>query len=207
MRPTRRHAAAHRSATIGLRTLAAALAALLAGCAFSGERRAPLPESRYPRTFQAVQRVLVDHGFVLDRIDARAGVISTHPKASPGLFLPTDREQRSLGQEFRDAMHTHSRTVRVTMRTTPQDRTTPPPTRDQDPRAGVTVEVVLERASRPGFRIETEEIGVSSAFSSPEFEHLSGPVPVRRDTEFEAYLSRQIAAMIGSDSDPTGPPG
>ena len=164
----------------------ATIAVLLAGCAFSGETREPLPEGGQARTFEAVQRVLIDHGFVLDRIDARAGVITTRPKASPGLFLPTDREQRSLGQEFRDALHTHSRTVRVTMPT------------DAPRNTGATVEVVLERASRPGFRIETEEIGMSSAFSSPSFDDLSQPVPIRRDAEFEGYLQREIAALIGS---------
>ena len=190
MRRTYQQRLVHSSRARGPWPLVATIAVLLAGCAFSGETREPLPEAGYARTFEAVQRVLVDHGFVLDRIDARAGVITTHPKASPGLFLPSDREQRSLGQEFRDAMHTHSRTVRVTMPTDAAPNTTPS--------TGATVEVVLERASRPGFRIETEEIGMSSGFSSPSFEDLSRPVPIRRDAEFEGYLEQQIAALIGS---------
>jgi len=167
-------------------------AAPLFGCALPGRGREPLPEGEYARAFEAVQRVLIDHGFVLDRIDARRGVITTRPKLSPGLFLPIDREQRTFRREIGDTLNTQQRTVRVTLPSNDAD--------NPDDADAIAVEVVLERTARPGTRIETEEIGLTSRFSSTFFEDPEMIVPIRRDTEFEGYLRRRIAERLGDAS-------
>lgn len=182
--PARGRLLAHRARL----ALACAIAACaIAGCAVTGAARDPLPDGRFARAFEAAQRALIDHGFVLDRIDARAGVLTTRPKASPGLFLPADREQRTARQELEDTLHTQRRVVRVTI-----------PRRDDAAPGGaaMTVEVVLERSNRPGTRIETEAVGLTSRYTSASFEQGEMLVPVRRDVAFERYLERRIAGRI-----------
>lgn len=98
----------------GRAVLLGLLACVLGGCAGPAGDSFVLSEADYPGTFDAARRELVARGFVLERVDADAGVISTRPKPSAGLATPWDREQSSAAQEFDDLLHRQRRTVRVT---------------------------------------------------------------------------------------------
>lgn len=91
------------------------LAASLIGCSGSPDAAAPTIEpDRYASAFDAARDVLRERGFTLERIDARAGVITTAPKPTAGLATPWDVEQQSAGQEVEDLLQNQQRVVRIT---------------------------------------------------------------------------------------------
>jgi hypothetical protein len=72
-----------------------------------------IPAGRYADAFSIAQDEIRSLGFLLDRVDARQGVISTLPKAAIGLPGPWDQSQSSAVQEFDDMLHRHRRVIRV----------------------------------------------------------------------------------------------
>jgi hypothetical protein len=104
---------------------------LVSGCASSGGRAAgayetpvapdtqpaparwDVPAGAYPRAFDAARDVLRDMNFMLERVDAQAGVIATQQKGTAGIVTPWDREQSTLGQEVEDTLQRQKRAVRV----------------------------------------------------------------------------------------------
>lgn len=73
-----------------------------------------IPAGRYTEVFSAMRDTLRDHGFLLERVDAFSGVITTQPKGTAGLATPWDQEQQTAGDELSDLAHRHQRVVRVT---------------------------------------------------------------------------------------------
>src|SRR5438128_989361 len=71
------------------------------------------PAPAYAEAFDTARQTLRDTGFILERVDARAGVITTQPKTTAGLLTPWDREQTSFGQDLEDLFQRHQRIVRV----------------------------------------------------------------------------------------------
>lgn len=69
---------------------------------------------KYAVAFDAAREVLREYNFTLNRVDGRAGVISTYTKPSAGLASPWDGEQSTPGQEVDDYMNDNQRRVRVT---------------------------------------------------------------------------------------------
>jgi hypothetical protein len=64
--------------------------------------------------FDLARDVLREEGFILDRVDAAAGIITTRPKTTAGLATPWDAEQSSAEQEIDDLANRQQRTVRIT---------------------------------------------------------------------------------------------
>lgn len=90
-------------------------AMLLSGCSTpSTTSTVDVSETAYPSAFDAARDVLRDMKFDLERIDARAGVISTMPKSTAGLATPWDREQQTAQQEVEDMLQHQQRVVRIT---------------------------------------------------------------------------------------------
>jgi hypothetical protein len=121
----------------------------------------------YAATFQAVKDELRAAGFELDRIDARAGVITTRPHVSAGLGTPWIGDETTIGQEFEGLLNRQRRTVRVVF--TPSQGE--PETRDAAApfdarRPGVElraqVEVRVERVHRLGLRPSSASVRLSS---------------------------------------------
>jgi hypothetical protein len=73
-----------------------------------------VPAGRYTEVFSAMRDTLRNHGFLLERVDAFSGVITTQPKGTAGLATPWDPEQQTAGDELSDLAHRHQRVVRVT---------------------------------------------------------------------------------------------
>ncbi len=72
----------------GLWCLLIAAAGPLGGCATKGPASFDVAVEAYPAVFQAAKEQLRRAGFTLDRVDARAGVITTRAKPSSGFFTP-----------------------------------------------------------------------------------------------------------------------
>jgi hypothetical protein len=128
----------------------------------------------YAGAFDAARRVLLDARFELDRIDAAAGVITTHPKATSGLATPWDTEQSTFSQEISDMVNHQRRRVRVTFRS-PEDATGDGSVdlRTLDAPILGRVDVVIERLHRPGWRLETTSIHLSRHAMDPTFRERS----------------------------------
>jgi len=98
------------------------------------------------RVIEVVRDVLSEYRFVIDRVDARRGVVTTEFKSTQGIVSPWDGEQGSLREESADFVNQHERSVRVEI----------------DDAGEVIVMVVVQRIHQLGRRIETEAISRSS---------------------------------------------
>lgn len=87
---------------------------LLGGCAsVPQDVSSSVPASNYANTFEAAKATLRDYRFVIERVDARAGVITTRAKPTAGLITPWDKEQSTTRQELEELINQEVRTVRV----------------------------------------------------------------------------------------------
>lgn len=141
--------------------------------------------------FDLARDVLREEGFMLDRVDAAAGVITTRPKTTAGVATPWDSEQSSAEQEIDDLANRQQRTVRITFE--PVDRPTPLATAAASGVAAATseapepvadevgwsdlrqtslsqiggemrmsVRVIVERLNRPGWRVNPVSVRLST---------------------------------------------
>lgn len=165
---------------------------LLSGCAAyepvgpgSGtpEATVPFEPDAYPLVFDAARDALTDLRFTPDRVDAARGVITTLPKRTAGLASPWDREQSSIGDDGRDLLHQHERTVTIVF---------DPP---ESPQA-VTVEVTIYRVRRPNWRIEADAIRRSTHAENPAARRAGDEPEFREAISSDPVLAARIAADI-----------
>lgn len=144
--------------------LGAGVLVMLGGLGGCASRAAPTTElalapGEYPAAFRAAQRVLRESDFVLERLDAALGVITTRPKETAGLATPRDQEQTDAGQEFDDLLNRQSRQVRVTFE--PVGGRAVPDLRDDAGALVARARVTVIRRQRPGWRLEPSSVRLS----------------------------------------------
>jgi len=83
------------------------------GCRVSGPTTAEVPAGRYGEAFEVVKDELRSQGYELERVDARAGVITTRPRASSGFWTPWVTDERRLRDELESSLHRQRRVVEV----------------------------------------------------------------------------------------------
>jgi hypothetical protein len=170
----------------------------------------------YERAFDQTREELSDLGFRLDRIDARAGVLTTKPLASGGLATPWDRQQTSLKSELADLAHPQQRVVRVTF--VPASTIDELPSDEAgsqifgtqaiesitqiaqtEPLVGV-VEVTIERLYRPYWRLSTVSVSSSNHTRDPSLRSRgmsrSFSVVTQRDHALEEKLARRVSQEL-----------
>lgn len=87
---------------------------VVAGCAsVPRDVVTTVPAANYASTFEAAKATLRDYRFVIERVDARAGVITTRAKPTAGLITPWDKEQSTTRQELEELINQETRTVRI----------------------------------------------------------------------------------------------
>jgi len=84
-----------------------------AGCRVSGPTTVGVSSERYGAAFGVVKDELRSQGFELERVDARAGVITTRPRASSGFWTPWVTYERRLRDEVESSLHRQRRVVEV----------------------------------------------------------------------------------------------
>jgi hypothetical protein len=137
----------------------------------------PVAADQYERTFNAARQVLRDRGFLLERVDAGAGVITTQPKTTAGIVTPWDREQQTFAQELEDLIERQQRVVRITFDAPGQEmQADVAPSTIETPAtvaASVAsartmhVQVTVQRVQIPGRKIEPEAISQTSYYWDP----------------------------------------
>jgi len=186
-----------------LMTLLLAIASLLGGCAASTPATIDIPAGQYERAFDAAREQLVRARFELDRVDARAGVITTRPKTTAGLATPWDGESVTLEQKTEDLLNQQQRRVRITFE--PATGATPPRDAAMDLRTIETpltarVEVAIDRVRTPGWELDATAIRYSWRTQSraiterglwPRYD-----VPFSQDDAWARTLASRVARAI-----------
>jgi hypothetical protein len=186
-----------------LRPLAYAFAAaLLAGCASTpGTPDFAVAPGQYGAAFEAARDTLTSQRFLIDRVDAAAGVITTSPKATAGLATPWDEEQTTLDQEWEDLLNDQQRRIRITF----EPAGAPPEGAGTDLRqvqAPITghVEVVVDRTQHTGWRLETTGLRYSSITEDPALRRRamwpSYVVPFSQDPLYAGRIADEIRKRL-----------
>ncbi|QOI99642.1 MAG: hypothetical protein HRU70_03785 [Phycisphaeraceae bacterium] len=153
----------------------ATIVACLAACTPSGPPTVAFNAGQYPEAFNAARTALTDLRFEIDRVDARAGVITTVPKATSGLATPWDLEQSTITQEWEELVNQQRRIVRVTFQPygpgpagAPMPAETIPDMLAHRGPFTARFEVTLERVHRPGWRPASGSISLSTFATDPQ---------------------------------------
>jgi hypothetical protein len=174
----------------------------LGGCAGGGPAELAIAPGEYPAAFDTAREVLRDARFDIDRVDARAGVLTTSARASTGLSLPWDLAFTDGALE--DLLNRHARRIRVTFE--PAAEGDAPPIRDlmaAEPAPLVMrVRVLVEREQRPGWRLESSSVQLSTRSSDPALAQRglepSYTVALREDPELSGRLTGVIAERLAA---------
>ena len=175
-----------------------------------------IPAGKYAAAFDAARHELRDAGFALERVDAYSGVITTWPSTSAGFATPWSADQSSIEQELGDFFQRHSRTVRITFEAPDAGADSPPASsgssasdspatssfpadlRTASSELLMRTRVVVERAYRPGWRINTNSIRHSTYYTDPDLQ-LRGMQPVYLVARAEDdLLAERIAGRIAT---------
>lgn len=162
------------------------------GCAKGGPTNSfEINIGEYECAFSAAKDALRDSRFILDRVDAEAGVLSTRPKTSMGLASPWDLEQSTVHDEAEDLLNQQRRTVRVTF----EGEGGGPPSSDGTVTGSVWVTVL--RTQTAGLRAPSKAAGLTTLAIDPM--RTSGAVyevPVRRDPALERRIAGDIKDRV-----------
>ncbi len=190
---------------------AAMLAGLiLGGCRASGPTAVTVGSDRFEEAFESTKDVLRAEGFELERVDARAGVITTRPLASSGFWTPWVTSERRLRDEVESTLHRQRRRAEVRFVTdSPDARQASTPVR-------VDIDVRVERVYQPGVRatpasVRLRHVARRPGEPSPHGETVFA-VDHSSDRALAAELTRRLAFALGLDLSATdrvrrGPPG
>lgn len=174
-----------------------------------------VPASNYAQTFEAAKATLRDYRFVIERVDARAGIITTRTKPTAGLITPWDKEQSTTRQELEELINQEVRTVRIEFVPVgapendpvinPRKATLTPADQaggdlidlrnlGQDLQCRVIVAV--DRLHRPGRLLSTKTIRGTRNYEDPELNQRGiAPLssePLGRDEHLERRLTAEI---------------
>jgi len=142
-----------------------ALGSLATGCASAPATATTMriEPGAYPAAFEAVKDELRAYGFELDRIDARAGVITTSPHFSAGLATPWVTDESTIGQEFEGLLNRQRRTVRVDFAPAePGEESQAADVRTLSIPIRARVAVTIERMHRSGLQPSASSVRLSS---------------------------------------------
>lgn len=197
---------------------------LAAGCASrdTGPVEFTIAPGQYAAAFDAAKEVLRDYRFDLERVDARAGVLTSTPKSTGGLATPWDRDQSSMGQELEDMANNQQRRVRITF----EPAGAAPPTGDGGAQASANhppvpdvrlaegpivarVQVAVDRVQRPLWRVEETSISRSSFARDPALAargmQPSYAVPFSQDPRLAQRIARAIEDRMTRAGEGTHP--
>ncbi|MBL0920811.1 MAG: hypothetical protein IBJ10_01645 [Phycisphaerales bacterium] len=199
-----------------LRTLASALIPLaIASCAAPNRSTSfEAAPGEYARAFEAAKAELREAGFELDRVDARAGVITTRPSASAGFFTPWTTHEQTLGAEWDGTMNAERRivTIHFSGAGAPVGASagSSPDLREAGGSTVAEVHVEVRRLYRPGRTPESAAVRLTTQFRDPEWEAagLQPAVvgPYGSDPDLARALASRIARRAGSSEQPIQTP-
>lgn len=166
---------------------------------------ATIPPGAYAVSFDNARHVLRDMGFLLERVDAQAGVITTQPRGSAGLASPWDNVQSGLDQEMDDLFNRQQRVVRIDFvplaasaaaGASPDAAvTTPDDLRTLSAPIEARVSVAILRTFQPGRRVNTGAILHSTYTKDPDLA-ARGLAYYSVATSQDSRLAERIARKV-----------
>jgi hypothetical protein len=176
------------------------LAYALAGCS-SADRASPaelrIGPGGYAGVFDAAREAVTAFGFELDRVDARAGVITSRAKTTGGLLTPWDEEQSTARQEIEDLINDQQRRVRITFsRADQQALPDDADLRQQDGPMTARVEVAVDRIHHPGWRVEPTSVQQSRRWRDPGLQARGMAPAYEVPFTLDPRLAERIAERI-----------
>lgn len=186
-------------------SLGATLTALLGGCASTAPAEVRVEAAEYRAAFEAAREVLFSYRFPIERVDARAGVLTTGSKPTSGLLTPWDSEQSLPSQEWEDTINRQQRRVEILFSPVRADSSVTPEIRVDGARDRSTdlidlpqptlarVVVVVERLYTPGLRPNTRATALYTATLDTQSRE---PGPVAVAISDDPPLARRIAREI-----------
>ncbi len=157
----------------------------------------------YNEAFEAAKNTVRAFGFELDRVDARAGVLTSRPRRSSGFATPWIPHASDLGDAWHGLLHGEARTVTVVFR--PQAgtgalrlrRDPRYDVRDHDGPVRVRVDVLLRREQRPGLRADPTSVRLlSSTTAGSASETPDAFIPVGRDMPLAGRIAKALQKRI-----------
>ncbi|MCA3006204.1 MAG: hypothetical protein LW650_13590 [Planctomycetaceae bacterium] len=142
----------------------------------------------YAAAFEAVGEALRDEGFLLERVDAAAGVITT--------------QRSTRATELGDVISRRQRQVRAEFVPEGQERADPAGDLRSGPQATrLRLTVRVEDIHRPGWRVPTSSVRLATRTSDPELTKRGlAPVytvPAGEDEALAERLRAVVAARLG----------
>jgi hypothetical protein len=162
-----------------------------------------LQPGEYARAFDSARNELRELGFILDRVDAQAGVITTLPKGTGGLATPWDQEQSGLDDRAEDALERHRRIVRIEF--APAGAAAGggegSDLRTETGAIEAQVSATVYRVQQPGWRVNTQAILNSTYSRDPELDArgmTSFGVAVRQDDALAKRIAGRVQQRTGT---------
>jgi len=183
------------------------LAAVLGGCSAAG---APLPvtgDREFDTVWDAARNVLADNFFRIDRLDARAGVITTYPMVGRHWFEFWRQDAPTPRLAAMNTLHQIRQTVTVTVSKVEDADADRPGRLDK---YAVRVRVEMARSTRPTYQINSTAdayqmfLGSRLVHREPAVDEGAGPAapsaePIGRNEPFEAALTKEILSRAAKN--------
>ena len=176
----------------------------VSGCRVSGPTTTAIGGDRYAEAFDEVKDVLREQGFELERVDARAGIITTRPQSSSGFFTPWVTSERRLRDEVESSFHRQRRVATVRFLGGEGDR------RMEMGPVTVDVDVRVERVYQPGVRAVPASVRLRHVSEDPRGGSGTAElfaVDEGADRSLAAVLNSRIAQRLGLAEKEGGAPG
>lgn len=183
------------------RVLPVVALSLLSACASRpGEPEFTVEAGGYAASFARAKDVLREYEFELERVDARAGVITTAPRPWAGGATPWIPHASTFGDAVEGLANDERRTVRVEF-LAPGATGGHDDLRATDGEITGQVTVTVERIQRPGRRADPSGVRLHSFTTDPALDakNESGPfiTTTREDFALAARIARDIAREPG----------
>lgn len=151
--------------------------------------------AEYPAAFQAAKDLLREYEFELDRVDAEAGIITTHPRASAGFATPWIPHMTSPEGALEGYLQPERRIASITF------------DGNADQSRALRANVQVLRLVRPGKRPSIASIRLTSAWTDPALvEQGVQPAYVassHEDSKLGQSLARALRQRLAVASTPT----
>lgn len=149
----------------------------------------------YAEAFDAARDVLRERGFELDRVDARAGVITTAPRASAGLATPWIQHSPTLREASGATLHPDRRMAIVSF--APVGAPSPvSDLREHDGGFLLAVEAPKLRLRRVGRHLDSTAIRFANWWRDPSEPDPMVLTPVEAADDLAADLADRIRARL-----------
>lgn len=177
-----------------------------------------VPPGRYTQAFEAAKDAVRQTGFELDRVDARAGVITSRERATAGFATPWTGVETTMGQAWDGLLNDLRRRIEISFVPVEAGDAAPPaPQADAAPAPDLRtldgalvarVRVTVERVTRATLRPAPVSIRMTSNYVDPLSEQSGPRARITNPIGDDPWLAGRLATIIrlGAEAAPVQQP-